>query len=89
MKRLVLALLLAAATLLGAMAPAGLVSANGKYPPGRLPTIFANVSSIQENEEFTVTVENCAPNQPVIFRFRNQTVSTTCDPITLTASTAC
>jgi hypothetical protein len=85
MKRVVLPLILAAATLLGlsALAPSGIVSA---YPPGQNPTIRVNVSSVRSSEPFTVTISPCVPGETVLFRFRNQTVTTTCDPTTVSAS---
>jgi hypothetical protein len=85
MKRLVLPLLLAVGTLLGVvvLSPAGNV---GAYPTGNSPVIRINVSSIQVNETFTVTMSPCIANETVIFRFRNATVTTKCDPVTLSAS---
>lgn len=85
MKRLVLSLLLAVGTLLGAVAlsPAGTV---GAYPPGNSPVIRINVSSVRSTEPFTVTLSPCIPGETVIFRFRNQTVTTTCSAATLSAS---
>jgi hypothetical protein len=77
MKRLVLTLILAATALIGtsAVAPAGIV---GAYPPGQSGVIRVNVSSVRLNETFTVTFEPCAEGETVIFRFRNQTETTTC-----------
>jgi LPXTG-motif cell wall-anchored protein len=78
MKRLVLTLILAATALVGAsvVAPAGTASA--QYPPGSSSVIRINVSSVRSTEPFTVTIGPCIPGETVIFRFRNQTSTTTC-----------
>jgi LPXTG-motif cell wall-anchored protein len=77
MKRLVLTLILAATALVGAsvVAPGGTA---GAYPPGNSSVIRINVSSVRATEPFTVTISPCIPGETVIFRFRNQTVTTTC-----------
>ena len=85
MKRIILSLIFAAAALLvgSSVAPAGVVHA---YPPGQAPVIRVNVSSVRSDQPFTVTISGCIPGETVIFRFRDQTVTTTCDPVTASAS---
>jgi LPXTG-motif cell wall-anchored protein len=85
MKRLVLTLILAAAALLGAsmIAPVGTASA---YPTGNSPVIRINVSSTRTDLPFTVTISPCIAGETVIFRFRDQVVTTTCSGNPLSAS---
>jgi hypothetical protein len=85
MKRIILALIFAATALLvgSSVAPAGVAHA---YPPGQAPVIRINVSSVRSSDPFTVTISPCIPGETVIFRFRDQTVTTTCDPVTASAS---
>ena len=59
MKRLALTLMVAAAALLsGPLASAGVAQA---YPPGQVPTIRVNVSSVRTSEPFTVTIDGSHP----------------------------
>ena len=85
MKRLVLTLMVAVATLLGvsALAPSGIV---GAYPVGSSSVITTDVPSIPPEGTFTATVENCLPGETVNISFDMVMIPTTCDPTTLQAS---
>lgn len=87
MKRLVLTLMIAAATLLGvsALAPAGVASA---YPPVLPPVIDVNVPSVGPGGDFTVTVGNCLPGERVVITFQGVDRIVICNPSTLQASAA-
>jgi hypothetical protein len=87
MKRLVLTLMVAAATMLGvsALAPAGIA---GAYPPARPPVINVNVPSVGPGGNFTVTIGNCEAGERVVIRFQGQARIVICNPSTLQASLA-
>jgi hypothetical protein len=87
MKRLVLTLMVTAATMLGvsALAPAGIA---GAYPPARPPVINVNVPSVGPGGNFTVTIGNCLPGERVVIRFQGQARIVICNPSTLQASLA-
>ena len=85
MKRLVLTLMVAAATLLGvsALAPSGIA---GAYPPGQTSSITTDVTSVAPGGNFTATVGNCLPGETVDITFESVTITATCNPTTLQAS---
>ena len=85
MKRLVLTLMVAVATLLGlsALAPSGIV---GAYPPGQSSGITTNVPSVPPGGTFTATVGNCLPSETVVITFEGVSITAICDPTTLQAS---
>jgi|SRR6056297_1730576 len=87
MKRLVLTLMVAAATLLGvsALAPAGVVSA---YPPLTPPAISTDQPTVAPGGNFTVTVGPCLPGETVVITFQGVSIEVTCDPTTVQASSA-
>ncbi len=85
MKRLVLTLMVAAATLLGvsALGPAGIASA---YPVGATSSITTDVPDVVPGGTFTANVANCLPGETVIFNFQGVSTPVTCNPTTLQAS---
>ena len=87
MKRLVLTLMVAVATMLGvsALAPSGIV---GAYPPGQTSGITTNVPTVPPGGSFTATVNNCLPGETVVITFEGVSNTVTCDPTTLQASSA-
>ncbi len=85
MKRLVLTVLVAAATMLGvsALAPAGIA---GAYPISRPPVISVDVPTVGPGGNFTITIGNCLPGERVRIRFQGTVRIVICNPSTLQAS---
>jgi hypothetical protein len=86
MKRLVLTLMVAVATLLGvsSLAPSGVAVA--QYPPVGLPSISTNVPSVAPGGTFTATASNCLPGETVVFTFQGVTITAVCGATTIQAS---
>ncbi len=86
MKRLVLTVLIAAATMLGvsALAPAGIAGA--AYPVASSPVISVNVPTVGPGGEFTITIGNCLPGERVTISFQGTVRISICNPTTLQAS---
>ena len=84
MKRVVLTLILAAATLLGLSAPAGIV---GAYPPAQTPVITTNVPTVPPGGNFTATVGPCLPGETVVITFQGVSISVVCSGILQASAT--
>ena len=59
---------------------------HAQYPPCQLPMLMVEPSSVPTGGSFTATVSNCRPSEAVVFRLGTQSVSTTCNPLTLQAT---
>ena len=86
MKRLVLTLMVAAATLLG-LSTLGLSGvAVAQYPPRATTGITTNVPSVAPRGTFTATVGNCLPGETIVITFQGVSTTVTCNTTTLQAS---
>ena len=86
MKRLVLTLMVAAATLLGVSALGSSGVAVAQYPPAATTGITTNVPSVAPGGTFTATVGNCLPGETVVITFQGVSTTVTCNSTTLQAS---
>ena len=84
MKRLVLTLMVAAATMLGvsALAPSTVSAQYGTVQP---PGISTDVPSVTPGGSFTATVTNCLPGETVIITFQGVSQTVTCNSTILQA----
>jgi hypothetical protein len=88
MKRLVLTLLIAAATVIGTAALGLSGVAVAQYPPAGTPGITTNVPSVPPGGNFTATVGACLPGETVVITFQGVSKTVTCNSTTLQATAA-
>ncbi len=62
-------------------------TAHAQYPPSGPPTLVVTPPIGTPGYTVTVTVTNCIPNEQVVIRLVGRTITVTCDPVTLQATT--